>query len=74
MFQHQIPNGLKLQGSGAQSTKNLQSQNSLQEELRLQLSRLAVLHGRLDMVAREPSENWRPVPGAPPGLGRVGRG
>jgi hypothetical protein len=37
----------KLQGSDAQSSKTLQSQNSLQEKKRFQLNRLTVLHDRL---------------------------
>src|ERR1700722_8138431 len=36
-----------LQGSDAQSTKTLQSQTHLPTRMRFQISRLAVLHGRL---------------------------
>jgi hypothetical protein len=41
----------KLQGSDAQSSKTLQSQNSLQEKKRFQLNRLTVLHDRLIFLA-----------------------
>src|SRR5271156_5010785 len=45
----------KLQGSDAQSSKTLQSQNSLQEKKRFQLNRLTVLHDRLNSVLLDAS-------------------
>src|SRR5271170_1575642 len=61
----------KLQGSDAQSSKTLQSQNSLQEKKRFQLNRLTVLHDRLakpilfPQTKRWVSRRAQPIPTTP---------